>query len=46
MAKKSNKPIDITETGPQGYRQLQEANHQNLTGLSPEYQLMSQGIQQ
>lgn len=46
MATKSNKPVDITKTGPQSYRQLQEANHQNLTGLSSEYQLMSQGIQQ
>lgn len=46
MATKSNKPVDITKAGPQTYRQLQEANHQNLTGLSSEYQLMSQGIQQ
>lgn len=46
MATKNNKPVDITKAGPQGYRELQQANAQNLTGISPEFQLMSQGIQQ
>lgn len=46
MATKGNKSVDITKVGPIGYRELQQANEQNLTGISPEFQLMSQGIQQ
>lgn len=46
MATKTNKLVDITKVGPQGYRELQQANAQNLTGISPEFQMMSQGIQQ
>ncbi len=41
MATKTNKLVDITKVGPQGYRELQQANAQNLTGISPEFQMMS-----
>lgn len=44
MATKTNKPIDITKTGPQGYRQLQQANDEALSGLSPEFQNFSMGV--
>ena len=45
MATKSNKPIDITKTGPMGFRQLQEANEQQLMGISPEFQSFMEGLQ-
>lgn len=40
MAKKAEtaETIDITKTGPLGYRQLQQANADNLEGISPEFQ--------
>ena len=40
MAKKSTvqKPIDITKTGPQGFKQLQAQNNAQLTGESPALQ--------
>lgn len=43
MAKKAE-TIDITKTGPLGYRQLQQANADNLEGISPEFQEFQQRV--
>lgn len=40
------KDIDITKSGPMTYRQLQSVNDNMLSGLSPEFQQFSQGIEQ
>lgn len=40
------KNIDITKSGPMTYRQLQGANDEMLTGLSPEFQQFSQELEQ
>lgn len=47
MAKKSTvqKPIDITKTGPQGFKQLQAQNAANLKGLSPEFQEFNANVE-
>lgn len=45
MAKETKvKDIDITETGPMTFRDLQEANQEPYTNLSPEFQSFSEGI--
>lgn len=45
MAKESKiKNIDITESGPMTYRQLQEANSESYTNLSPEFKLFSKNV--
>lgn len=45
MAKETRvKDIDITETGPMTFRDLQEANQEPYTNLSPEFQSFSEGI--
>lgn len=36
MAKKKVETIDITKTGPQGYRQLQQANEDPFEGIRPQ----------
>lgn len=38
------KDIDITKSGPMTFRDLQKANQEPYTGLSPEFQLFSEGI--
>lgn len=38
------KTIDITKIGPLGYRQLQQANADNLEGISPEFQEFQQRV--
>lgn len=43
MAKKAE-TIDITKIGPLGYRQLQQANADNLEGISPEFQEFQQRV--
>ena len=46
MAKETKvKDIDITETGPMTFRDLQEANQEPYTNLSPEFQSFSEGIE-
>jgi len=40
------KDIDITKSGPMTYRQLQGVNEEMLSGLSPEFQQFSQGLEQ
>lgn len=40
------KDIDITKSGPMTYRQLQSANNEMLSSLSPEFQQFSQGLEQ
>jgi len=40
------KPVDITKTGPMTFRQLQDANDNTLSSLSPEFLQFSQGIDQ
>lgn len=44
MAKKKVETIDITKVGPLGYRQLQQANAENLEGISPEFQDFQQRV--
>lgn len=36
MAKQKTKTIDITKTGPQGYRQLQDANNDKFINIRPQ----------
>lgn len=36
MAKKKIETVDITKTGPQGFRQLQEANNDPFVGIRPQ----------
>lgn len=38
------KDIDITKSGPMTFRDLQQANQEPYTGLSPEFQAFSEGI--
>ena len=44
MAKKEAKHIDPTKISPATYRQLQEANSSQFTGLSPEYQKYTEDL--
>lgn len=45
MAKETKvKDIDITKSGPMTFRDLQEANQEPYTGLSPEFQLFSMNV--
>ena len=38
------KDIDITKSGPMTFRDLQKANQQSFTNLSPEFQLFSESV--
>ena len=45
MAKETKvKDIDITKSGPMTFRDLQQANQEPYTNLSPEFQSFSEGI--